>query len=133
LRVAPSFLIPDTDCRERVDSASVWLSLTVNEGNLYSMDASTFTSVATPVSWPLAQSLLDLLTPRERAVLACLHLRHTNQEIALHLSVSPRTVESHVARILEKLGAANRREASVIAVRLEGVHGRQMVRASRFS
>ncbi len=97
------------------------------------MDASAFTSVVTPASWPLAPSLLDLLTPRERSVLACLHLRHTNQEIASHLSVSPRTVESHVARILEKLGAANRREASAIAARLEGAHERHMVRASRFS
>jgi DNA-binding NarL/FixJ family response regulator len=97
------------------------------QGDLYSMDASTFTSVATPASWPLAPSLLDLLTPRERAVLACLHLRHTNQEIALHLSVSPRTVESHVARILEKLGAANRRDASAIASRMEARQHRAMI------
>jgi len=97
------------------------------------MDASAFTSAVSATSWPLAPSLLDLLTPRERAVLVCLHLRHTNQEIASHLSVSPRTVESHVARILETLGAANRREASAIAARLEGAHGRDKVRVSRFS
>ena len=97
------------------------------------MDASSFTSMISPTSWSLAPSLLDLLTPREHAVLACLHLRRTNQEIAAHLSVSPRTVESHVARILEKLGAANRREASAIAFRIEGVVGRETGQPSRFS
>lgn len=93
------------------------------------MEASLFTPVLSPVPWP-AHTPLDLLTPRERAVLACLHLRHTNQEIAAHLSVSPRTVESHVARILEKLGAANRREASAIAVQLEGAPGHAMHRTA---
>jgi DNA-binding CsgD family transcriptional regulator len=83
------------------------------------MEASVFTSILSPAPWSPLQTPLDLLTPRERAVLAYLHMRRTNQEIAVHLSVSPRTVESHVARILEKLGAANRREASAIAARFE--------------
>lgn len=83
------------------------------------MEASLFTPVLAPAPWSPLQSPLDLLTPRERAVLSCLHHRRTNQEIAVQLSVSPRTVESHVARILEKLGAANRREASAIAARFE--------------
>ena len=45
--------------------------------------------------------------------------RLTDREIAEHLRIGRRTVESHVARILAKLGAANRREASLIAARLE--------------
>lgn len=97
------------------------------------MDASAFTSVVSPAPWSPVQSPLELLTPREQAVLACLHLRRTNQEIAAHLSVSPRTVESHVARILEKLGAANRREASAIAFRLEGSLSRDTGLPTRFS
>lgn len=91
------------------------------------MDSSVFTSVVSPAPWAPVQTPLELLTPRESAVLACLHLRHTNQEIAVHLSVSTRTVESHVARILEKLGAANRREASAIASRLEGRQHRALI------
>lgn len=55
------------------------------------------------------------LTARERDVLALLGLRLTNREIAERLLISPRTVETHVARILAKLSAPNRREAIVAA------------------
>ena len=58
------------------------------------------------------------LTRREREVLRLLTLRLTDPEIADHLAIGTRTVESHVARILRKLGAANRREAVRIAARL---------------
>lgn len=58
------------------------------------------------------------LTPREREVLALLRPRFTDTEIAALLCISPRTVETHVANILHKLGAANRREAGAIAAQL---------------
>ncbi len=58
------------------------------------------------------------LTRRERDVLALLCLRLTDREIGEHLVIGVRTVHTHVSRILEKLGAANRREAAVIATRL---------------
>ena len=57
------------------------------------------------------------LTWRERHVLALLCQRQTNTEIAEGLFVSTRTVETHVANILKKLGVANRREAGTIAIR----------------
>jgi non-specific serine/threonine protein kinase len=57
------------------------------------------------------------LTRREREVLALLCQRLTDPEIAAHLFISPRTASSHVANLLGKLGAANRREAAGIAVR----------------
>ncbi|MFN8589886.1 MAG: LuxR C-terminal-related transcriptional regulator [Thermomicrobiales bacterium] len=57
------------------------------------------------------------LTYRERDVLGLLCQRWTDQEIATHLFISPRTVSSHVSNILAKLGAANRREAAAIAAR----------------
>jgi DNA-binding NarL/FixJ family response regulator len=63
------------------------------------------------------------LTRREREVLALLQQRLTDPEIAQHLCIGTRTVESHVARILAKLGAANRRDAIANArcvVRVEG-------------
>jgi non-specific serine/threonine protein kinase len=53
------------------------------------------------------------LTPREREILDLLCARQTNAEIADHLFLSRRTVESHVRNVLGKLGAENRREAAV--------------------
>jgi non-specific serine/threonine protein kinase len=58
------------------------------------------------------------LTVREREVLAMLCQRLTDQEIAERLCISRRTSSAHVANILGKLGAANRREAAAVAARL---------------
>jgi DNA-binding NarL/FixJ family response regulator len=38
--------------------------------------------------------------------------------MADRLYLSPRTIEDHVARLLDKLNAANRREAAALAARL---------------
>jgi DNA-binding CsgD family transcriptional regulator/tetratricopeptide (TPR) repeat protein len=57
------------------------------------------------------------LTRRERQVLALLCQRLTDPEIAARLFISPRTASSHVANVLGKLGAGNRREAAAVAVR----------------
>ncbi len=58
------------------------------------------------------------LTRREREVLHLVCLRLTDPEIAERLFIGTRTVESHVANILAKLDAANRREAAMAASRL---------------
>jgi predicted ATPase/class 3 adenylate cyclase/DNA-binding CsgD family transcriptional regulator len=50
------------------------------------------------------------VTAREAEVLAAVGERLTNAEIASRLYVSTRTVETHVASLLRKLGVANRRE-----------------------
>ena len=55
------------------------------------------------------------LTPREREVLELLGQRLSDAEIAERLFVGVRTVEFHVSNILGKLGAANRREAAILA------------------
>jgi DNA-binding CsgD family transcriptional regulator len=57
------------------------------------------------------------LTAREREVLMLLAQRWTDPEIAAQLFVSPRTVQTHVAHIFNKLGASNRREAAAVAAR----------------
>ena len=46
---------------------------------------------------------LQRLTPREREVLALVATGHTNREIAAHLRISPRTVESHRESLMKKL------------------------------
>ncbi len=59
-----------------------------------------------------ADPALGTLTAREAEVLARLAEGLTDHEIALALTLSPRTVEAHVSRILHKLGARNRAEAA---------------------
>ncbi|WP_217177020.1 AAA family ATPase [Streptomyces sp. AC495_CC817] len=50
----------------------------------------------------------DVLTRRERDVAELVADGHTNRAIAERLYLSPRTVESHVARILQKTGLRSR-------------------------
>jgi DNA-binding CsgD family transcriptional regulator len=73
-----------------------------------------FDSAGPSAAWPPPG--FDL-TRREREVLALLCQRLTDPEIAARLFVSPRTASFHVANVLGKLGAANRREAAAIAAR----------------
>jgi two-component system, LuxR family, response regulator FixJ len=49
----------------------------------------------------------DMLTPREREVLSEIASGASNKEAGRHLGISPRTIEVHRARIMEKLGAKN--------------------------
>ncbi|MFJ7948966.1 response regulator [Streptomyces sp. NPDC096354] len=60
------------------------------------------------------------LTVREAEVLSLLALGHTNQEIAQRLYVSVRTVETHRARIRDKLGKDTRAEL-IAAARERGL------------
>jgi len=51
------------------------------------------------------------ISPRELEVLHEIAAGHSNKEIALRLHVSPNTVKTHVARLLEKLAARRRTDA----------------------
>jgi len=55
------------------------------------------------------------LTPREGEVLALLEQGSTDADVAAMLSISVRTVHQHVRHILQKLNAANRRDAVRLA------------------
>lgn len=70
-----------------------------------------FTKRPTPQTAPK----LENLTRRERDVLACLARGFSNGEIADELFISPATVKSHVASVLNKLELRDRVQAVVYA------------------
>jgi DNA-binding NarL/FixJ family response regulator len=59
----------------------------------------------------------ELLTPREREVLALLARGRANKAIAFQLGVAEKTVKTHVGNILGKLGLSDRTQAALYAVR----------------
>jgi two-component system response regulator NreC len=61
----------------------------------------------------------DKLTPREREVLRLIALGHTSVEIAEKLGLSPRTIETHRARIHRKLALDTRAQLVQYALRHE--------------
>lgn len=58
-----------------------------------------------PTVAPELSSAIERLTPRERDVLEHLVAGRSNKEVGLKLGISPRTVEIHRARIMEKMTA----------------------------
>lgn len=60
----------------------------------------------------------ELLTPRERQVLGEIVRGLSNKEAGRTLAISPRTIEVHRARIMQKLGARN--AADLVRIVLSG-------------
>ncbi len=58
---------------------------------------------------------LDVISVREKEVLALIAQGLTNKEIAEKLFISENTARNHVSRILDKLGLARRSEAAAFA------------------
>ncbi|KUL22441.1 alpha/beta fold hydrolase [Actinoplanes awajinensis] len=59
----------------------------------------------------------DVLTPREREVLALLAAGDANLEIARRLGIAVHTVERHLANLYRKIGARGRTDAVAYAIR----------------
>ena len=57
------------------------------------------------------------LTPRELGTLRLMADGHSNKEIASALSISERTVKTHLGHLFEKLGVTSRTEAVRVATR----------------
>ena len=66
---------------------------------------------------PLEKSPLSSLSRRERQILQLLAEGRSAPEIAKLLSLSPRTVETYRARMMEKLGIKDFRELVMYAVK----------------
>jgi two-component system, NarL family, response regulator LiaR len=65
----------------------------------------------------VATVAVEALTERELVVLRLLTAGHSNREIARDLTISEKTVKSHVSAILAKLGMQSRTQAALYAVR----------------
>lgn len=63
----------------------------------------------------------EVLTPRQREILALLCQGHPNKEIGLRLALAEVTVKMHVSSLFKVLGVANRTQA-VIAARRRGLY-----------
>lgn len=63
--------------------------------------------------------ILDELTKQERVVLALVAKGWRNGRIASELSISIRTVESHLTNIFGKLNVKSRTEAALYAIHVE--------------
>jgi LuxR family maltose regulon positive regulatory protein len=84
----------------------------------FEQPAAPATSPGSPRARPsaaVAPGLVEALTDRELQVLRLLAAGKENQAIARELVVAVSTVKKHVTHILEKLGAANRTEATARA------------------
>jgi len=73
--------------------------------------------IAEFVSRPPESSLagLDILTNREREVVALAARGLSNDQIATHLVISPITAKTHISRAMTKLGARDRAQLVVFA------------------
>jgi two-component system, LuxR family, response regulator FixJ len=68
---------------------------------------------------PSSNGKLDSLTHREREVLDLLADGLTQEAIAVHLVISPKTVATHIQRILTKLEVRSRAQAVALVLREE--------------
>jgi NarL family two-component system response regulator LiaR len=64
----------------------------------------------------------DPLTERESEVLRLIARGYSNRQIARELTLSEKTVKSHVSSILSKLGVADRTQAAIYALK-QGIEG----------
>jgi non-specific serine/threonine protein kinase len=101
--------------RSGADAALMQAETTGRQSSLEEAVAAAFAALDQPPHAGRQSSIA--LSAREREVLACIMEGLHDREIAERLCISPRTVQSHVLAILNKLGARSRPEAVAIALR----------------
>ena len=109
---ASGYLLKSSAGREVVEAVR-----TVRLGGRYLSDKITETVVDEYVRERQAKSPLETLSPRERQVLQLSAEGKTIPEMAELLSLSPRTVETYRARLMEKLGIKDLRGLIMFAVK----------------
>ena len=99
--------------KRAVESELIDAIQAVCRGDLYVHPAMTraLLKAISPTTHPALGSqeeLVEALTPREAEVLRLIAQGYTNRQMADHLSISVRTVESHRANLMGKLGLRSR-------------------------
>lgn len=110
---AAGFLVKDTDPVDLLRAVRV-----VTDGEALLSPSVTRRLIAEFVSGAAPRADvpgLELLTDREREVMALVARGLSNDEIAEHLVVSPATARTHVSRSMVKLGARDRAQLVVFA------------------
>jgi DNA-binding NarL/FixJ family response regulator len=110
---ASGFLVKDTQPTELLRAVRV-----AANGEALLSPVVTKRLIAEFTATPPRQALvagLDVLTPREREVLAFVGAGLSNEEIAQHAHISHTTAKTHVSRVLTKLRARDRAQLVVIA------------------
>jgi DNA-binding NarL/FixJ family response regulator len=114
LRIGASgFLVKDTEPAELVQAVRA-----VARGDALLSPGVTrrlVSEFATRAKSPVPAPDLDLLTDREREVVALVGEGLSNDEIAERLIVSPATAKTHVSRAMVKLGTRDRAQLVVLA------------------
>lgn len=110
---ASGFLVKDTEPDDLVSA----IRAVARGDSLLSpgMTRRLVTEFVTRAKEPPPDRELDLLTGREREVMAKVAGGLTNDQIAQQLYLSPATVRTHVSRAMAKLGARDRTQLVVIA------------------
>ena len=80
---------------------------------------------------PEPAPLLPELSGREREISVLVSQGHTNQRIAHTLELSPKTVETYLARIFKKLGVCSRAEVAAMVGRAAHRGGQEPVPTAR--
>lgn len=104
-------------CRRLGDEATAMIEVDVACGILTSLRAGPDLERARALQHTRPGSSRFGLTARESEVLRLLATGRTNREIADELTVAVRTVDTHVSRILTKLGVSTRAAATAVAHR----------------
>jgi DNA-binding NarL/FixJ family response regulator len=64
------------------------------------------------------ESIKDIMTPRQRDILACITQGRSNKQVARQLNLSENTVKVHVPALLWGLGLNNRTQAAILGQKL---------------
>ncbi|WP_026410931.1 response regulator [Actinomadura oligospora] len=109
---AAGFLLKDVDADRLVDAVR---TVAAGEGVIAPQVTRRLIGAFAAAPAPAEPVALDVLTPRERDVLACLGDGLSNQQIAERLEMAETTAKTHVSRILAKLGLRSRVQAAIVA------------------